>query len=103
MQTTQRRKPRLVTIELEAMPPWPMQERYIVRTAAGEMVGFITKDANTKTETHPWKAYRPRFVAGSRPQFGDYVGAFFNGRYNAVHKLVEVNYGEPRPITIAEG
>ena len=49
----------------------------------GRLLGFITKYTDDATTTHPWKAFLPKFVARSRPQFGEMVAVFYGKRAQA--------------------
>ena len=58
----------------------------------GVWVGFLTKYPNTRTETHPWKAFGVKHIPASPPQVGEYYGAFYEkdgGQKAAIKKIVK--------------
>lgn len=48
----------------------------------GREVGFLTRFANSRTETHPWKAF-----AGIGPE-ARFLGAFYDGLAAAITTVV---------------
>lgn len=58
----------------------------------GQIIGFLEKYPNTRTETHPWKAFGKKMVDG-RPQVdGDKFKAFYaedGGKAAAVAQVKE--------------
>jgi hypothetical protein len=87
------RKARKPQISIDLFPPH-QQPRDRTRSrvlADGALIGFLEKIEDTATETHPWKAFRPRFVAGSPAQFGDMVGAYYGGQSQAIAALVKAD------------
>ena len=88
-------KPRKVHVGLTALARSGC-EVYKVSTADRVLLGFLSKQENTATETHPWKAFRPKFVAGSPAQFGDMLDVWYGGKQAqliAITSLLKAEYG----------
>lgn len=63
-----------------------MSAQYIVELH-GRLVGVLEKYRNTRTETHPWKAFGPPKTV---PEPNDFYGAFFgaNGKARALETVL---------------
>lgn len=57
MKTTQN------NIELIKITTVSKCDSYMVKDAEGRVLGFLDKYRNTKTETHPWKAFAAKYNA----------------------------------------
>ena len=77
-----------MTFRIEAIPDVQNAKSRSYRVFRDNVfLGFLEKYRNTQTETHPWKAFAPRFVPGQHPQFGTYLGAFYAGKNAAIAAL----------------
>ena len=92
------RKPRSIDAGLEKIDVLSGCGHLTYKVTTGERVllGFITKAPTTATETHPWRAFRPRFVPGSIPQFGDMIDAAYgpDAQRGAVRSLLAAEHGD---------
>jgi hypothetical protein len=60
----------------------------------GVLLGFLSKIEDTDTETYPWQAFAPKFVATRPAQFGKLLGSFLpkeGGRDRAIKELIKYN------------
>jgi hypothetical protein len=88
------KNPKVVEVEVIYFPASNEVRAKVVRAGDGVLLGFLSKHANVAGEVHPWKAFKPKFVAGSRPQFGEMIGAYYGaGKLEAIKALALEAYG----------